>query len=77
MGFYFALIEVFITAEDVQEHIPIWFSVHLIQPWAITRVNPYICTMPLKMDEGWNQIQLNLADLTNIAYGPGRDKIRD
>lgn len=25
--------------------------------------------MPLKMDEGWNQIQLNLADLTRRAYG--------
>ncbi|KAF2300847.1 hypothetical protein GH714_017784 [Hevea brasiliensis] len=31
---------------------------------AITRVKPFICTMPLKMDEGWNQIQLNLADFT-------------
>ncbi|CAD5322815.1 unnamed protein product [Arabidopsis thaliana] len=36
---------------------------------AVTRVKPYICTMPLKMDEGWNQIQLNLADLTRRAYG--------
>ncbi|KAF2323725.1 hypothetical protein GH714_036725 [Hevea brasiliensis] len=36
---------------------------------AITRVKPYICTMPLKMDEGWNQIQLNLADFTRRAYG--------
>uniref|UniRef100_M4FC92 CFA20 domain-containing protein n=1 Tax=Brassica campestris TaxID=3711 RepID=M4FC92_BRACM len=25
--------------------------------------------MPLKMDEGWNQIQLNLPDLTSRAYG--------
>jgi hypothetical protein len=25
--------------------------------------------MPLRMDEGWNQIQLNLADLTRRAYG--------
>ncbi|ESQ48796.1 hypothetical protein EUTSA_v10021577mg [Eutrema salsugineum] len=36
---------------------------------SVTRVKPYICTMPLKMDEGWNQIQLNLADLTRRAYG--------
>jgi hypothetical protein len=36
---------------------------------AVTRVKPYICTMPLRMDEGWNQIQLNLADLTRRAYG--------
>lgn len=25
--------------------------------------------MPLRMDDGWNQIQLNLADLTKRAYG--------
>jgi len=25
--------------------------------------------MPLRMDEGWNQIQLNLADFTRRAYG--------
>uniref|UniRef100_A0A6M2FBN6 CFA20 domain-containing protein n=1 Tax=Populus davidiana TaxID=266767 RepID=A0A6M2FBN6_9ROSI len=35
----------------------------------VTRVKPYICTMPLKLDEGWNQIQLNLADFTRRAYG--------
>lgn len=35
----------------------------------MTRVKPFICTMPLRMDEGWNQIQLNLADLTRRAYG--------
>ncbi|KAK4414279.1 Cilia- and flagella-associated protein 20 [Sesamum alatum] len=36
---------------------------------AVTRVKPYICTMPLKLDEGWNQVQLNLTDLTRRAYG--------
>ncbi|RYR32461.1 hypothetical protein Ahy_A10g047027 isoform B [Arachis hypogaea] len=36
---------------------------------AVTRVKPYICTMPLRMDDGWNQIQLNLADFTKRAYG--------
>ncbi|KAH9618410.1 hypothetical protein KSS87_008687 [Heliosperma pusillum] len=36
---------------------------------AVTRVKPYICTMPLKMDDGWNQIQLNLGDFTKRAYG--------
>ena len=36
---------------------------------AVTRVKPFICTMPLKLDEGWNQIQLNLTDLTRRAYG--------
>ncbi|KAI3924259.1 hypothetical protein MKW98_032460 [Papaver atlanticum] len=36
---------------------------------ASTRVKPFICTMPLRLDEGWNQIQLNLADFTRRAYG--------
>jgi hypothetical protein len=35
----------------------------------MTRVKPFICTMPLKLDEGWNQIQLNLVDFTRRAYG--------
>ncbi|VDK22706.1 unnamed protein product [Taenia asiatica] len=34
-----------------------------------TRVKPFICTMPLRMEEKWNQLQLNLADLTKRAYG--------
>ncbi|KAF9093222.1 hypothetical protein BGX29_010040 [Mortierella sp. GBA35] len=34
-----------------------------------TRVKPYITTMPLRMDPGWNQIQLNLTDYTKRAYG--------
>ncbi|KAL5150628.1 Cilia- and flagella-associated protein 20 [Glycine soja] len=37
--------------------------------FAVTRVKPYMCTMPLRMDEGWNQIQFNLADFTKRAYG--------
>jgi hypothetical protein len=34
-----------------------------------TRVKPFICTMPMRMDEGWNQIQFNLSDFTRRAYG--------
>ncbi|XP_027010902.1 cilia- and flagella-associated protein 20 [Tachysurus fulvidraco] len=34
-----------------------------------TRVNPFICTMPMRLDEGWNQIQFNLSDFTKRAYG--------
>ena len=34
-----------------------------------TRVKPFICTMPLRLDEGWNQIQFNLSDFTKRAYG--------
>ena len=32
-----------------------------------TRVKPFICTMPMRLDEGWNQIQFNLADFTRQA----------
>ncbi|CAG2105490.1 unnamed protein product [Medioppia subpectinata] len=34
-----------------------------------TRVKHFICTMPLRLDEGWNQIGFNLADFTRRAYG--------
>ncbi|KAG0480900.1 hypothetical protein HPP92_011758 [Vanilla planifolia] len=36
---------------------------------AVTRVKPFICTMPLRLEDGWNNIQLNLTDLTRRAYG--------
>merc|ERR1719379_619716 len=34
-----------------------------------TRVKPFICTMPMRLDEGWNQIQFNLSDFTRRVYG--------
>jgi hypothetical protein len=34
-------------------------------------VTPFICTMPLRLDQGWNQIQFNLADFCRRAYGTG------
>lgn len=34
-----------------------------------TRIKPFICTMPLRLDEGWNQVQFNLADFVKRAYG--------
>jgi hypothetical protein len=34
-----------------------------------TRVSDHICTMPLRLDNGWNQIGFNLADFTRKAYG--------
>lgn len=34
-----------------------------------TRVKPFICTMPMRLDDGWNQIQFNLSDFTRRAYG--------
>ena len=27
------------------------------------------CTMPMRLDDGWNQIQFNLSDFTRRAYG--------
>jgi hypothetical protein len=33
-----------------------------------TRVKPFICTMPMSLDDGWNQIQFNLSDFTRRAY---------
>jgi len=35
-----------------------------------TRVKPFICTMPMRLDDGWNQIQFNLADFTRRAMAP-------
>jgi hypothetical protein len=32
-------------------------------------VKPFICTMPMRLDDGWNQVQFNLADFTKRAYG--------
>ncbi|KAI8064752.1 Cilia/flagella-associated protein 20/WDR90/C3orf67 [Gongronella butleri] len=34
-----------------------------------TRVRPEITTMPLRLDPGWNQMTLDLADLVKRAYG--------
>merc|ERR1719385_194968 len=34
-----------------------------------TRVKPFICTMPMRLEDGWNQIQFNLSDFTRRAYG--------
>lgn len=34
-----------------------------------TRLSCFECKMPLQLDEGWNQVQFNLADFTRRAYG--------
>lgn len=34
-----------------------------------TRVKDFICTMPLRLESGWNHINLNLAEFTRRAYG--------
>lgn len=33
------------------------------------RVKPYICTMPLVMEDGWNYLQLDLAHWVKTCYG--------
>lgn len=34
-----------------------------------TRSNVFITQMPLRLDAGWNKIEINLADFTHRAYG--------
>jgi hypothetical protein len=34
----------------------------------LTRVKPNLCSIPLKLDDGWNQIYFNLADFVKRAY---------
>lgn len=34
-----------------------------------TRVKPFCTSMPLGLQNGWNQIQFNLADFTRRCYG--------
>ena len=43
-----------------------------------TRVKPFICTMPMRLDEGWNQIQFNLSDFTRarVRHELHRDAAR-
>ena len=33
------------------------------------RVKPFICITPMRLDNGWNQVQFNLADFVRRAYG--------
>lgn len=35
----------------------------------VTKIRDFICTMPLRLDDGWNQIGFNLTDFTKRAYG--------
>merc|ERR1719355_392337 len=41
-----------------------------------TRVKPFICTMPMRLDEGWNQIQFNLSDFTRRVQIHANCRIR-
>jgi len=33
-----------------------------------TKIRPLVCTLPLKLTDGWNVIQINLIELTQRAY---------
>jgi len=33
-----------------------------------TKIRPFVCTLPLKLADGWNDIQINLIELTQRAY---------
>ncbi|XP_076027681.1 uncharacterized protein LOC143016968 [Genypterus blacodes] len=33
-----------------------------------TQVKPPVCTMPMRLDYGWNQVQLDLLDFTKTAF---------
>ncbi|CAH1270302.1 CFAP20 [Branchiostoma lanceolatum] len=35
----------------------------------MTKVTQFMCIMPMRLDDGWNQIQFNLSDFTRKAYG--------
>ncbi|KER23364.1 hypothetical protein X801_06926 [Opisthorchis viverrini] len=37
----------------------------------MTLVKPFACTMPMNLDEGWNQVQFDLCEFTRRAYGTG------
>lgn len=36
---------------------------------SMTKITPELCTMPLRMDPGWNSITLNLSEFTSMAFG--------
>lgn len=36
---------------------------------SITRIKPFECSMPLELDDGWNEIVFNLDDYCEKAFG--------
>jgi len=38
------------------------------------RVSPLIALLPLQLEDGWNQVVLNLRELTRNAYGTGHSE---
>ena len=33
------------------------------------KIRPFFCVVPMKLNDGWNHIQLNLADFTRRVFG--------
>jgi len=33
-----------------------------------TKIRPLVCSLPLKLSDGWNDIKINLVELTQRAY---------
>lgn len=36
---------------------------------SMTEITPELCSMPLRLDPGWNSVTVNLADFTTMAFG--------
>ena len=32
-------------------------------------MKPYACSLPMKLEDGWNQVHLDLVDFTKRAFG--------
>ncbi len=33
------------------------------------KITPFVCALPIKLTQGWNQVQFNLAEFTKKAWG--------
>eukprot|EP00850_Spirogloea_muscicola_P005044 SM000022S07258 [mRNA] locus=s22:816842:818173:+ [translate_table: standard] len=61
-------------ASNFQSAATLKTCMHVLCPGlqSLTRVKPYICTMPLLLDDGWNQIQV-AANLGNRPHNISKD----
>ncbi len=60
--YYYQLKKYFTFEVEVLDHKNIRRRLRASNYQSQTRVKPFICTMPMRLDEGWNQIQFNLSD---------------
>ena len=73
---YFTYLEKKVTSLCICSLIFIFLSNNVFQRrfrasnyQSTTRIKPFICTMPLRLDDGWNQVQINLKDFCKRTYG--------